>query len=108
MHSLLAIWIARCASSERFRKASAEDYQWHFAWFFFAGVLMIVGTILGRRFLTDASLMSIWLYATIAMVALFFCVIAWAQRVPARVSLALAIPTWGVFVCLALRATHIL
>jgi predicted MFS family arabinose efflux permease len=104
----LAVWIARWASGEKFRKATPEDYRWHFASFFFAGVLMIVGTIFGRRFLDHASSVSIWICATVVMVAMVFGAIAWARRVPAAVSLILAIVTWGVFVWLALRETHIL
>lgn len=98
----LAIWIARFASGERFRKANSEDYRLHFGSLFFSGVLMVVGMKFGRRFLDHASSVSIWICATIAMCALYFGVFAWARRVPASVSLTLGIVTWGVFAWMAL------
>ncbi len=101
----LAIWIARFASGERFRKATAEDYRLHFASFFFGGVLMIVTMTFGQRFLDHAGSVGIWICATVVMCVLVFGAFAWARRVPAVVSLVLGIVTWGVFVWIALRAT---
>jgi len=101
----LAIWIARIASGERFRKATSEDYRLHFGSLFFSGVFMIVGMTFGRRFLDHASSVSIWIWATIAMCALVFGGITWARRVPAAVSLVLGIVTWGVFLWMAMRET---
>jgi hypothetical protein len=93
----LAIWIARFASGERFRKATSEDYRLHFGSLFFGGLLMILCMAFGRRFLDHASSVSIWICATVAMCALFFGTYTWARRVPAAISLILSIVTWGVF-----------
>lgn len=104
----LLVWIARWSSGERFRKATSEDYRLHFGSFFFGGMLLIVVTAFGRRFLDHASSMRIWICATVTMCALVFGAIVWARRVPAAVSLVLGIITWGVLVWLALRQTHII
>jgi hypothetical protein len=98
----IAIWIARFASGERFRKATSRDYRLHFGSLFLGGVLMIVGMTFGRRLLDHASGVSIWTSATVALCALVFGAFAWARRVPAAVSLVLGIVAWGVFVWMAL------
>ena len=98
----LAIWIARFASGERFRKATSEDYRLHFGSLFLSGVVMIVGMTFGGRFLDHSNSVSIWICATIAMCILVFGSFAWARCVPAAISLVLGIITWGVFVWMAL------
>ena len=108
MPAWLLVWIARWISGERFRKATSVDYRLHFGSLFLAGILMIVGTVFGHPFLDHASALSIWICGTIAITVLVFGAIAWARLVPAAVSLVLAIITWGVFVWLALRMTHVL
>jgi hypothetical protein len=105
MRPWLAIWIARLASGERFRKATSEDYRLQFGWFFFAGLLMVAVMTFGRRFFDHASSVSIWICATVVMCILVFGGIAWARRIPARVSFVLGIIAWGVFVWMALRGT---
>lgn len=95
-------------SGERFRKATPEDYRFHFSAFFLGGVFMIVAGIFGRHFLDHASGMMIWVCATVVISVLAGCVFLWARFVPATVSLILAIITWGAFVWLALRETHVL
>jgi hypothetical protein len=79
-----------------------------FGWLFFGGVLMILGTIFGRRFLDHASLVRIWIWAVIAMCVLVFGAIVWARRVPASVSLILSVLAWGFFIWLAFREGRVL
>jgi hypothetical protein len=80
----------------------------HFGSLFFAGVLMIVGTLFGQPFLDHASAVSTWICGTVAIAVVVFGAIAWARVVPAAVSLTLAILTWGAFVWIMLRQTHVL
>jgi hypothetical protein len=108
MPAWLLVWIARWTSGERFRKATSEDYRLHFGSFFLVGVFMIIGVMFGRPFLDHASSVSIWLASTVAIAVLIFVGIVWARLVPAAISLTLAIITWGAFVWIALRQTHVL
>src|SRR6185295_241971 len=93
----LTRWIARWASGERFRKATLDDYRFHFAPFFFFGMLMVIVEIFGRRSFEYAGPLCLWICITVAMCASVFGCIAWARRVPAMVSLLLGALSWGVF-----------
>ena len=103
----LLIWLARWTSGERFRKATSQDYRFHFGGFFFVGLFMAVGAALGP-FLEHASAKSIWLYATIAMASFFFGLRVWAKSVPAVVSLVLGLITYGIFALLVWRRSGVL
>jgi len=105
MPSWLLIWIARWTSGERFRKATSEDYRWHFSTAFFSGVLMIIGMTLGSTFLEHASAISIWICGTAVVIASYFGATAWARFVPAVISLVLAIIAWGAFAWIFLEKT---
>ncbi|MGC3991256.1 MAG: hypothetical protein QM796_16565 [Chthoniobacteraceae bacterium] len=104
----LLVWIIRWISGERFRKATPEDYRYHFGAFFWSGVFMIFGTVFGEHFLDHASAVSLWMAAVVSMSVLLCCTLLWARLVPAAVSLGLAVVAWGAFVWLALRATQVL
>lgn len=101
MLRLLVSWIGRWISGERFRKATSEDYRLELGFFFFSGLIMIVGPISGGRFLDHASPVSLWIAVTSAMCLFVFGAIAWARRVPAAVSLVLGLVAWAVFAWLA-------
>ncbi len=98
----LLLWIARFAAGERWRKATSADYRLGFGGLFLGGVFMIVGVKLGKRFLGQASAVTLWFCFTAAVSVLIFGTIAWSRRVPAAVSLALSVISWGVFVWMAL------
>jgi len=104
----LLLWIARWASGERFRKATSEDYRFHFGMFFLMGVFMFLFVTLGEPILDHASALMIWIFTTVLLVLLLFGAFAWARLVPAAISLLLAIVTWGAFVWFTLWKTHVL
>lgn len=105
---LLVSLLIRMAKGERLEKATAEDYRKWFGFFFFAGLLMIGGTLLAGEFLDRASALSLWLCATVVIAAMAFGLVVWTRHIPAGVSLTLGVITWGLFVWLVLRVTHIL
>lgn len=98
----------RIAAGERREKATDTDYRQWFGYFFFAGVFMLGGISLARGFFDRVSILVLWLSATVVISIMAFGLVVWVRRVPAAVSLVLGIITWGVFVWLALRETHIL
>ena len=93
----LTIFLGRWGSGERFRRATAEDYRFHFGFFFCMPVFLTLSRLFAGPFLNQAAPWSIWLGLTIAISLGAFGLRMWARYVPQAISLVLGIVAWGVF-----------
>jgi hypothetical protein len=95
MEPLIRLLI-RIASGERLEKATSEDYR---LWSYF--ILCMGFLCLGGSFfvaaIERANALTLWICVTALVSLLVFGSVWWIRKIPARVSLALGLVTWGAF-----------
>ena len=79
------------------RKATAADWRYWVGVLFLAPVYLFLFMGVGRRFLHNGGTVVIWLFMTIAGLAMFLGAYYWSRFVPTKLSWILAAVAWLAF-----------
>jgi hypothetical protein len=103
----LALFLARLASGERFRKATPGERRWYGGFFVFLPVFMFSFVHQGNSFLDKAGPVGIWFYLMGCLLVLGACLFLWSKYIPATVSLAIGVVVWAVTVWMSFTGRFI-